>query len=259
MIKYGLKLWSTNENWFHEATNLCKDGLIDFVELYMVPSTFKKRGLAILKSIPVQIHAPHSHQDPEQHFNVFELNKEKINLFKNQAIKAADFLNAKYIVLHAGIGDDPEVFKRNIAQIYDKRILIENMAQIGLDGSACFGYSLEQLKFIKNECRFNICLDFAHAIKSAKSQNLNYKNYLKSLISNLNPCYFHISGGNKNNPTDEHKNLWESNFDFKWIKNLLNKLSIKKDIFLVFEVPKTSNNLKNDIKNIDYFKKSPDF
>lgn len=251
MIKYGLKLWSTNENCFHEAIKLYKDGLINFVELYIVPNTFQRKNLTILKNIPVQIHAPHSSHD----FNVFKLNKEGINLFKNQVVKVADFLNAKYIILHPGIRNNSETFKKNIAQIYNKRILIENMPRIALDGSsACFGYSLKQLKFIKKKCGLNICLDLTHAIKSAKSQNLNYKNYLKSLISNLNPYYFHISGGDKNNPIDEHKNLWESNFNLKWIKKILNKLSAKRGVFLVFETPKTINGLENDIQNINYFK-----
>ena len=56
-----------------------------------------------------------------------------------------------------------------------------------------------------------------------------------------------------NSSKDEHLDLQEANFDIKWIKNELEKISFNKDIFLVFEVPKKGSNLKNDIKNINYF------
>lgn len=252
MLKYGLKLWSTNKHLFQKAATFHKKGLFDFIELYIVPDTIQNDDLDILKGIPVQIHAPHSFHN----FNLYELNKEKIDLFKNQIIKTANFLNAKYIILHPGINNDFKGFKENVAQIYDKRILIENMPDTALDGSKVhFGCSLEHLNFIKKECGFDICFDFEHALVGIISKNLNYKDYLKSLISELSPYYFHISGNNENIPIDTHKNLWESCFDIKWTKKLLNELSAKKDIFLVFEVPKANDNLENDIKNMDYFRK----
>jgi len=250
MIKYGLKLWSTNKNHFNEAVKLYKNGLIDFIELYVVPNALCKEDLIIFKNIPVQLHTMHSLHD----FDIFDLSKKKINLFKNQILKLADFLNTKHIILHAGIGDNYKIFKKNIAKIYDKRIIIENLPKIGLDKKNCFGYSLAQLNFIKKTCKLNICFDFAHAIKSAKSQNLNHKSYLKSLIRQLNPCYFHIDGCNTHKEKDEHLDLPKGNFDIKWAKKLLTELSLKKDVLLVFETPKHGNNLKNDIKNINYFK-----
>jgi hypothetical protein len=50
-------------------------------------------------------------------------------------------------------------------------------------------------------------------------------------------------------------NLQEANFDLRWIKDQLEDISRKKDVFLVFEVPKNENDLKNDVENIKYFKK----
>lgn len=249
MIKYGIKLWAINENYFSEAVGFYKNGLIDFIELYIVPDKVSKRRLNVFKDIPVQIHAPHSLHN----FNIFELDKEKINLFKNQVIKIADFLNSKYIVLHAGIGNDSKIFKKNIKKIYDRRIIIENNPKIALDDRICFGYSYKQLKFIKKQCKLNICLDIAHAIKSAISQKKDYKKYLKTLIKILNPDYFHISDGLLTHEKDEHLNLGKGHFDLKWIKDILVGFSKSKNISIVFEVPKNKHNLKNDITNKKFY------
>lgn len=251
MIKYGIKLWSPDKSYFPEAVDLCHKDLIDFVELYILPNTFPKKYLDILKNIPTQVHAPHSLHG----FNVFELDKEKINLFKNQAVKVADFFNSQYIILHAGMGRDRKIFKRNIKKIYDKRILIENKPKIGLNNQICFGYSLPQLKFIKNQCRVNnICLDIGHAIKSAVSQRKDYKKYLETLIKALEPNYFHISDGLLSSEKDEHLDLGRGDFDLKWIKNQINQSANKHTVYLVFETPKKNNDLRNDIKNVIGFK-----
>ena len=250
MIKYGLKLWSVNKKYFLDVIDFYHTGLIDFAELYIVPNTFRKREAAILKNIPVQIHAPHSLHS----FNVFGLDKEKIDLFKNQVVEAADFFDSQHIILHSGVGSDLKIFKRNIKKISDKRILVENKPKIGLDNRICFGYSLSQLRFIKKKCKLSICLDISHAIKSALSQKKDYKKYLETLIKTLEPDYFHVSDGLLIGEEDEHLSLGKGDFDLKWIKNILNKLSKTKDISIVIETPKGKDNLENDAKNINFFK-----
>ncbi len=249
MIKYGLKIWTTNKPYFEEASRLFKAGKVDFAELYIVPDSFELEELKVLKEMPIVIHSTHF----EHNFNVFGLNSEKIKLFKTQVVKTADFLKSQFIILHPGIGDSQEIFKKKVKGIYDKRILIENMPKIAFGGEVCFGHSAEQLNFIR-KCGFDICFDFAHAIPSAFSQNLNYKDFIKPLIETLQPFYFHISGGWRNSQEDEHLNLFEGDFDLNWIKKALTDLAQDKEIYLVFEVPKNKNNLENDIKNINYFK-----
>ncbi|MBU2540196.1 TIM barrel protein [Patescibacteria group bacterium] len=255
-IKLGLKLWSIDdEGLFKEAVQLFEKKEIDFVELYIVPDSFvlgKSNILNYLKNIPTVIHSTHTEHD----FDVFWLDDSKIQLFKEQVIKTADFLNSKFIIVHAGVGDSQTIFEENIKKINDKRILIENMpkaGKIGTNNVFCFGYSCEQLKFIK-DCGFDFCLDLAHTIKSAVSQKLDYKDFIKKLISELNPFYFHISNGNMNNEEDEHKNLFDGEFDIKWIKKMLSGLAKEKDIYLAFETPKEGNGLLNDIKNMNYFR-----
>ncbi|MFH1462588.1 MAG: TIM barrel protein [bacterium] len=247
-IKYGIKLWSKNLDCFAKALELQKLKEVDFIELYLVPDSFKLAELKPLRGVVSAVHTPHLSHD----FNIFDLDSSKKELFKNEVAAAADFLKARFIIVHAGIGSLKEVFKKNIAQLYDQRILIENMPKIGLNDKICFGYSLEQLKFIKN-CGLNICLDFQHAFKSAVSQGLNYKNFIKSLIDELHPSYFHISGGESSNEKDEHLDLFEGDFDSAWLKKILSKAGEEKEIYVVFEVPKREG-LENDIKNIKYFK-----
>jgi len=251
-MRYGLKFWTTNKkDLFKEAVQLFKKKEIDFIELYVVPNSLLSEGHDILndlKNIPTVIHAPHG----EHNFNVFELDDSKIEFFKKQIIKTADFLNSKFIIVHGEVGDSYEIFKENIRKINDRRILIENMPKVGLNNELCFGYSFEQLKFIR-DCGFNLCLDLAHAVKSAISQNLDYKEFIKKLIFELNPFYFHISNGKLNTAKDEHRDLFDGEFDIKWMKEMLLRLDEKKDVYLVFETPKGEGGLENDIKNINYF------
>ncbi|MFA4833319.1 MAG: TIM barrel protein [Patescibacteria group bacterium] len=249
MIKYGIKIWSINERYFTEAVRLYERGKIDFIELYLVPDKIPE-SVKKFKNVEMQIHAPHSSHG----FNIFTVNQAGVNFFKEQVVKTADLLNAKNIIVHAGVGEDKLIFKKNIKLIADDRLLIENKPKVGLNNELCFGHSLDQLIFIKDECGLNICLDFGHAIKSAASEKINYKDFLSNLLSILKPSYFHLSGGFYDNEQDEHLNLDEGNIDCTWIKNKLEKLSENSDISLAFETPKVGNNLRNDLRNIEYFK-----
>ncbi|MFA5878096.1 MAG: TIM barrel protein [Candidatus Staskawiczbacteria bacterium] len=252
-IKYGLKIWSTDkEELFKEAAQLFCNKEIDFVELYIVPDSLlpgKADVLSYLRNVPTTIHAPHSAHD----FDVFKLDASKVKFFKNQIVKTADLLASKFIVLHAEAGDSQELFRKNIEKIKDSRILIENMTKIGINNEIHFGYSCSQLKFIR-DCGFSLCLDFSHAIKSAISQNLNYKEFVKELVSELDPSYFHICNGKIDNEIDEHRDLFDGEFDLKWIKETLLRSGEKKDIYLVFETPKEENGLGNDLQNMNYFR-----
>lgn len=260
MIKYGLKLWSCNKQWFNQAIALFESGKIDFIELYIVPELnfsadserFKFfKDIAVFKGIPVSIHSPHhAHK-----FNVFQLDAAEIKLFREQVIGTADFLNSRFIVLHAGVGRSRRIFKENTAKLYDRRLLIENMSRVGLGGKIDFGYSLDELRFIKDDCGFNICFDFVHAVKTALSEKRSHKDFIKKLVAELKPAYFHICGTKFDKLEDEHLNLFDGDFDIAFVKKILLDTADKKDVHLVFEVPKQSDGLQNDLKNMDYFKK----
>jgi len=252
-MKYGLKIWSTNTELFNEAVSLSKKGDFDFIEIYIVPNSIadKKLNISGFKGVLTAIHTTHM----EHGFNIFELDDLKLDFFQEQVVKTANFLGSKFIILHPDAGESREIFKKNVKKIKDERILIENMPKIGLNNELCFGYSFEQLKFI-NGLGFDICLDFGHAIKSAMSQKINYKKFIERIILELNPFYFHITNGRADNEKDEHMDLFGGDFDIKWIKKTLQKLKGKrqKEAYLVFETPKGKRGLKNDIKNINYFR-----
>jgi len=248
-IKYGLKIWSSNKDLFKLSAELFRVGKIDFIELYIIPDSLPDTSiLKDFKKMPTAIHATHM----EHGFDVFLLDDKKIEFFKNQIIKTADFLDSKFIITHADVGDSNEDFKKNIEKISDSRMLIENLPKVNLEGKTCYASTYEQLKFIK-DCGFKFCFDFSHAIKSAISQKINYKEFVEKLIKELNPNYFHICNGKLDNDRDEHIDLFDGDFDIKWMKNTLLKLAEKKDVYLVFETPKGKNGLENDIKNINYF------
>jgi hypothetical protein len=247
LIKYGLKLWTNDDNLFDEAVSLFKKEQFDFLELYHnANEEFDFRDLEKLKKIPTTVHA--FHQDG---FHEFKFNSKELEIW-NKTKELADYFNSERIVVHAGKARNIDDFRSNLSKIDDPRILIENMAGLDVYGNLTFGYNLENLKKIQKEKE--ICFDLEKVIKSACYQRIDYKKFIEDCLRELKPNYFHISGGDFRSVKDEHLNLQEANFDLKWIKDKLNKLFQEKDIFLVFEVPKNESDLENDIKNMNYFK-----
>jgi hypothetical protein len=165
----------------------------------------------------------------------------------------ADFFDSSFLIVHPGKAKNFKNFQDNLKKIDDQRILIENMAGLDIYGDLTFGYKFDDLKKIKENKE--ICFDFEKAIKSACYQEIDYKEFIVDCLKELKPNYFHISGGDFKSVKDEHLNLQEANFDLKWIKDKLNKLSQEKDIFLVFEVPKNESDLMNDVENMKFYKK----
>ncbi|MDO8524152.1 MAG: hypothetical protein Q7R99_00810 [bacterium] len=257
MFKYGIKIWSTNKDWFSQVIDLIKQGRADFVEIYLVPNLFDLADFSIFleNKIPVVIHAPHTTHD----FDVFNLTPENLQIWHNQVVKAADYLDSRFIVVHPGVGDSKEIFKREAAKIKDPRVLMESMIKIGFvgvkeGGVMCFGYSKEELEFIHKECGFEICFDVCHSLASAVWQKIDPYDFISECIDILKPKYFHLSGGNVEDETDKHLDLWEGTFDYKFVKEKLAPIQQVEDIFLSFEVPKKDDGLENDLKNIEYFR-----
>src|SRR3989338_1338957 len=250
MIKYGLKLWSNNTNLFESAIELYIEKKIDFIELYnnsKQEHDYKK--LALLKKAPIVIHNANY-----QGFHELIIEEFQLKIWK-KTIALANFFNSKFIIIHPGKNHTIKSFKENLAKIDDSRIILENMAGIDIfDETIIFANTLPILKEIKKIKP--ICFDFEKAVKASKQRNLDYKEYIKECITELKPVYFQISGGDENSPNDEHENLWDSNIDFKWIKEQLTELTKNQDVYLLFETPKTQDNkdLENDVKNMDFFR-----
>ena len=257
MFKYGIKIWNINKDWFGQVVELIKQGQADFVEIYLVPDSFALADFNIFleNKIPVVIHAPHTTHD----FDVFNLTKESLDIWHNQVIKTADYLESQFIIVHPGVGDNKEIFKQESQKIKDERVLMESMIKVGFvavkeGGVMCFGFSKEELLFIHKECGFAICFDVCHSLASAVWQKINPYDFINECIDLLKPRYFHLSGGNVADDTDKHLDLRQGTFDYRFIKEKLLPIAEGEDVFLSFEVPKIGDGLANDLKNIEYFK-----
>lgn len=249
MIKYGLKLWSSNTVVeFKEAADLCANKVFDFVEVYYNPDQdidYNKLGL--LKNCEVSVHATNSHG-----WHEFFLTDFHVAMWQD-ILRMVDFYEAKHIVVHSGAAPHTfATFLENLKKIDDPRILIENMAGLDIFNKPMHGRTFEELRPIA--AIKPICFDFEKAIKSSCFQKIEYKDFILKCVSEFKPKYFHISGGDKNSPVDEHKDLMGVNFDVAWIRELLKSISLNEDVRLVFETAKKDGNLKNDVANLGYFK-----
>ncbi len=252
MIKYGLKLWSNNTDWFDEAVNRFINAEFDFVELYSNSEVLHNYTLLkTLKPIPILgVHIGHLDKAGFHDFFLLEEQKNAWQMTKD----LADFFNAPRIVIHPAVGHTIDTFWENMEKLDDERIIVESMPAKSpiRDTLREFGTSLEDLIKIKE--KKDICLDITKFTKACAYHNINYKEYTVKALDILQPEYFHISGGDASSPIDEHGNLWEGTIDCKWVKGVLEDYAKEKDIYLVFENPKAKNGLGNDIKNITYFK-----
>lgn len=241
-IKYGLKIWSNNIDSVDDIVAAHSNGNFDFVEIYSNPIAEPDyTRLEPLQSLPVTIHATHSYG-----FHEFIIGDEQKKIWQ-QTISLADFFNSPVIVLHPGRQHTIESFKENLMLIDDPRILIENMPGRDKNNDPMFGQNISDLVELRK--LKPICFDFEKAVKAACHQNIDYKTYITDAFAALAPSYFHISGGKRTSPVDEHLDLTDADFDIRWIKERLLELGAS----MVFETPKRDG-ITNDLENMKYFK-----
>ena len=95
------------------------------------------------------------------------------------------------------------------------------MPVVGLDDESLIGHDSDQLKLLMGS-KFNFCLDLNHAIKAAISLDLPYQDFITELLK-LNPKVFHIADGQLDIEQDEHLNIGQGNYDFKFLLDCKNK------------------------------------
>ncbi|MSU75850.1 MAG: hypothetical protein EXS55_05045 [Candidatus Magasanikbacteria bacterium] len=248
MIRYGLKMWTSNElERFKEAAELCHLGQVDFIELYNNPEAeISQLALESIRFCPVTTHNTNTNK-----WHEFVLGDEELATWK-KTVELANFFKSPIIVVHPGQRHTTESFLENLNKIDDPRIYIENMAGLDLFKVPMFGQTLPELVAIQQSKP--ICFDVEKAVKAACYQKLNYQNFIQDCLRELTPRYFHISGGDKNSPVDEHFNMWEATFDVAWVRQTLEEYAAPHSIDIVFETPKIGASLENDLKNINFFK-----
>lgn len=215
MFRIGLKLWSTNSHYYHEAAKLYDIGYFHYIELYVVPdsletlfNTWKKLKISYI------IHAPHS---------AHGLNlAEKESRTRNHSLiaesrKFADALGSEYIILHPGVGGNIEETVLSLITINDSRLLIENKPIVSIyDEKICIGNSPEEIKHILKTTNVGFCFDIGHAFCAAATRKIEPYDFLKAFLA-LNPRMYHLSDGNINNEFDKHKHINNGDYDLKSI------------------------------------------
>lgn len=219
MFCFGLKLWSTNKNYTNDIVRLFDKKIFDYIELYSFPESYSDTiNLWKQFKIPFVVHAPHfTHGMNLSDKKYFEKNI----ILANEAKRYADDLHADKIIFHPGAEGRIEETVRQLKIINDGRILIENKPHYSNDGKyLCVGHTPEEISFAMSETGYRFCLDFAHAILSAKSKKIEPLSYIKEFIK-LKPAMFHLCDGEVNELYDSHYRYGKGNYPLKDIFKLL--------------------------------------
>ena len=246
-FKFGLKLWSTNNNYIEEAIKLYKNSTYDYIELYVIPDSYENYIKVWQElNIPFIIHAPHFRDG----LNLAEKNKFYKNMeLAHEAQHFADKLNANWIIFHPGIDGNIKETASQLKYINDSRILIENKPYYALDnGLICNGTTPEEIEFLIKEVQIGFCLDIGHAICSANAHNIDSSHYIKNFIS-LKPTMYHLTDGDIQGIYDKHLHIGEGSFDMKFTLSFIQNGSM-----LTIETLKSSmknlNDFVGDIRNL---------
>ena len=244
MYKRGLKLWSVNtDKYYEEAQRLYKNGIFDYIELYVVPDTLNSLPKWKELGLPFIIHAPHFAHG----FNLARKEKELSNLqIYNEVKKFADELEVPYIIFHGGIDGDIRETARQLAAFNEPRALIENKPFIALPnrmgGEFCRGYDIAEIQLVKETAGCGFCFDFGHAICAANSLGKNVYEYCRGFLQ-FKPEMYHLTDlDDITSPYDSHLHLGTGDLDFKCISAM-----IPDDSYVTFET------IKNSKENLDDF------
>lgn len=224
-MKIGVKIYNEERtlDYFKDKADFC-----EVQAIHTNKYNFLKKY-----SIPIIIHAEHFSQGS----NPADKNMKKHNLKSlNFAIKIADSVNAKKIILHPGALANKNCSVENsiefVKDIKDKRISIENLVPI----EERLLYSPDKMKEFLKQTNKKFCFDLGHAILTAKLLKLNPKKIVKDFLK-LKPSHFHINGikGKK-----DHFSFKDNKVDLKPFLKLY-----PKNAEITLEVP-------TDIKSIEY-------
>ncbi len=250
-MKFGLKLWSTNDFYIKEAVKLFNEKVYDYIELFVVPGSLDYLPLWEKLEIPFILHAPHSYAGFNPSVSKFKIQNSKLlSQVEEYRIK----LNPKYIIFHSGIDGQLSETVRQFNLFIEKYpelfsiALIENKPAIGLKGEVCVGCSVDDIRNIQRETGMGFCYDVGHSICYAYSSRQHWEKVFKEFLK-LKPAMFHLSDGDVNSTKDMHLNYGKGNFNLNYILK-----SLKHDIILSVETEKLSNKNLNsfieDVKNL---------
>jgi sugar phosphate isomerase/epimerase len=215
---------------------------VDFFEIMAL----RTNNYSFLKefNIPIVIHSEHEGLK----INPADKTKEKENSESiNYAVKIADFSNSKKIIVHPGSLDNKNCTKeqsiKTIGNLYDKRILIENLP-LAYNSKKYLASTYEEISEYLKLTNKRLCLDINHSITTSKILKEDYLEKLEKLIK-LKPTHYHVSG---QVGYQDHLSFEDSEINIIKIINML-----PKDAEITLEVSRDIKKTEKDvllIKNI---------
>jgi deoxyribonuclease-4 len=210
-LKIGLKLWSTDAEQVAEASKHYRKHVFDYIELYVVTGTYTDT-IKLWCSFPGSyvVHCPHASHG----FNLAMAKLRKDNQRKFEEVQTfANELGASTIIVHPGNGGPLEESIRQLNNIADKRICIENKPREGLNGRICVGSTPQEIQRILQGGRIEgFVLDFNHAVCAANTFGISIDTLITDFLD-FKPRIFHLSDGSSNMTKDEHCNLGAGSLD----------------------------------------------
>lgn len=239
-MKLGLKLYPEDLPYIKKYKNI-----FDFFELFITPDC-DVENLAKYRNIIKVVHAAHS----DFGFDPSSPSKSKYNqIIIEKAKRAADIVNAKYIVVHPGLYHNAQS-KANMFKFlkdnFDSRLIFENLPSVDYDDNKqrLLGATPGDMKEFISKLHACVMLDFGHAICEANIQNKDPYQMIDVFLK-LKPTYFHLSGNDINSKRDKHKHLFEVDIDFGFLKK------IPKSAWVTMETDPRS--FKKDMRDIRIF------
>ena len=251
MRKFGFKFFSTNFEKYSSTIKECVEFATSkediFIELSTINNTPKEEYLRIkqqLDGLEVRIHASYIGFDAGNR----EMEKQNREVLA-KAQYAADVLNSKSIVVHAGYGHTQKQLEeagRQFKLFNDKRIVVENLPYFDNNGDELLVHSAEDVAYMMNESGCGFCFDFSHAKCSAVALNADLEKYLQDLFK-LKPSVYHMCDGDIKSLQDTHLHFGEGNFP---LEHYLNTYT-DKNAYITME---TGNGFEqqNDLRIKDY-------
>jgi endonuclease IV len=249
MRKFGLKLWSTNTDYYYEeAKRLYAEGMGYYIELYIVPDTTETiEKWKILKEeygIPFNLHAPHFMHG----VNLAKREKKDSNLRIYKQVKEfADTLKVDYIVFHGGIDGDIKETVEQLRSFEEPRAILENKPFKAIPnkmgGIFCRGAIFDEIKYVLDEVKCGFCLDIGHAICSANSQGIDKWRFIEQL-KQFDPSVYHLTDlRDINSEYDSHAHIGQGFMD---IEKALSFIEVDKCLTI-----ETEKNFKDNLKDFE--------
>jgi len=253
-MKIGLKVYCTNDAYVVPAQKLYADGVIDFIEVFLVPGQMKQKiGQWIQLGVPLSLHAPHS---------VAGLNPSLASDFaKNQqvigeVVAVRNLCEPLYVVFHPGVDGDFDESIRQFSWMMNSFpemqniSLVENKPAKGLYGMNCLGTTPAEIRKMQGVTGIGFLLDFGHASCAAATYGDDYQQTISRFLE-LGPRAFHLSDGHIRSEDDEHLHIGHGDYNLAWFAKQIGDTGM-----VALESMKDSpDNLDDFVGDVNSFKK----